>query len=829
MKVYPLLLATIINLGINHSLCVSQVRVSPDTSNITRTSNNNGIISVNGGRRVSSNVFHAFDELSLTNEQELIFNNPSSVQNIFSIISGSKSSSLNGGISTESPANLFLLNRNGIVFGDNFRLNIAGSFFASTADLITFDDGSVLSSNSIASNSLLPSGNPSLYTFSENSGEIIVNGDGHNLNFDPASSIALNAGLSASGIRVEPGSDIVLLGNGITFNGGIVTAPSGRINIASIEEGSVAFRGFSSDQGFQPLGYQSVREYSDISFDGRALVDASGSLGGLIGLNGENLAIEGGSHVLIQNQEGVGGGEISLDFQENILHRGISDQPTLGVGVSPLINTSGVISSSIFSNSADINIKSRNLSLLNAGVIFNSVSLTGNGGDINVDVNDSIEIRGDVLPDPQSAFSTILITNNGMANSGSIVVKANDISLSEHGTIQTNTFSSGSTGDISVIANDSVSIGTFSPISGLRTSIFSITFREGTSANVNLEARRLSAVDNGTVSSITIASGDSGDVNVDVSDTISLSGFRLNSDGIPESSGIGSIASTSTEEEVQRFGLPAIPSGNLGDTFVATKNLFIDDNAVITASNFGTGSTGDILVEADTIRINNSSIESLAINNNGGNLAVVSQLLDLRNSGRISVNSLGQGNGGNIAVNSDLLLLSSGGSIVANSADARGGNISISASGIFASPDSLVSASSDLGELFSGTIEFNTPNVDLLRAATTIEIPPEVPKIAVVCNSTGEAGELTVAGSAGQPIASNDYTESRLKFYEQGKVDGEPLIITDPVTGEDEKFERFVGWAINPDGKTLRLVSDPNEAIQFQGVKQACLKDSQAA
>ena len=75
----------------------------------------------------------------------MYFAHPANVERIFSRVTGDLPSDIFGTLGVNGGADLYLLNPNGIVFGPNARLDVGGSFVASTADSFVFDDGSVFS------------------------------------------------------------------------------------------------------------------------------------------------------------------------------------------------------------------------------------------------------------------------------------------------------------------------------------------------------------------------------------------------------------------------------------------------------------------------------------------------------------------------------------------------------------------------------------------------------------------------------------------------------------------------------------------------------------
>jgi filamentous hemagglutinin family protein len=568
---------------------------------------------IDGGARRGSNLFHSFSQFSISAGGSAFFNNAADVQNILTRVTGGSISNIDGLIRANGKANLFLLNPNGIVFGAGARLNIGGSFVASSADRFEFDNGFAFSASNPQAPLLLTVNVPIGLQYGSNSGSVQVQG---------------------ATLRVAPGQTLALLGGNVSINGGGLLAPDGRIELGGVAaQGSL---GLQANGASLSLSFSDAVGRADIFIDQQAELNVRGGNSGTIAINARNLNISGQSRVragiLIgarspQSQTGdielnataavqVTGGSIianNTGGQGNAGAVRINAQDFVSMDEASQVQ-SGVGSAGAVGNTGGIIINTGSLYLTN-GAALNSINGGGQGnpGNIIINARDTIVLDGPDDPAASVGSESYIRTSvqfGGEGNGGDINITTGSLYIRNASTLFSGLYGGkGNAGSININARDTITIdGGNRPNqnSGIRSNIF---FGEGNSGGINITTGSL-VVQNAGVLNTNVQSlegGSAGNININARDTVSIEG----------------VSSTGNASRV--LSNVSSQSGNGGDINITTRLLSVSNGALVSTQTRGQG--------------------------NGGNITLNTHTIDVVKGGQFITISSGNGKAGNITIN----------------------------------------------------------------------------------------------------------------------------------------------------------------------------------
>ncbi|WP_341531887.1 filamentous hemagglutinin N-terminal domain-containing protein (plasmid) [Nostoc sp. UHCC 0302] len=262
---------------------------------------------IEGGTVRGSNLFHSFRQFSIPTGGEAFFNNPTSIENIFTRVTGNSISNIDGLIRANGTANLFFLNPNGIFFGKNATLNIGGSFIATTANAIGFGNQGFFNVTLANSPGLLTI-DPSALLFNQ-----VKAGSIHSQSIAPAGLDP--AGYPTYGLRVANGNSLLLVGGDINIDGlEFRDPPTGNISpgVNGNRGGLKAFGGRVELGGLAGIGsiglevngkevnlsFPNDVALADVSLTNKAEVNVRAVSGGNITVNAHNIDMSGSSQLM---------------------------------------------------------------------------------------------------------------------------------------------------------------------------------------------------------------------------------------------------------------------------------------------------------------------------------------------------------------------------------------------------------------------------------------------------------------------------------------------------------------------------------------------------
>ncbi|MEO0948322.1 MAG: filamentous hemagglutinin N-terminal domain-containing protein [Cyanobacteria bacterium J06641_5] len=673
-------------------------QVVPDGSLSTTVDLSGSQINVRDGSISGANLFHSFQEFSIPTGSEVLFEHGTNIDRIVSRITGGNISTIDGLLRTTGTVDFILLNPNGINFGPNAQLQVGGDFLATSAESIEFADGTVFDAQDSTGSSLTVS-IPVGLQLGQQPGEILVQGPGGQLSIDPllgpiASPTVRNP--AQQGLAVASGQTIGLLGGSINLEGGVLLAEGGRIELGAVADSLVGL-----DPETFALDYGGVSSFGPIGLTQVSLADVSGAPSGDIQVQGQQLVLSDGSTLLAQHLIPPAGGsvlgEINIVTSDSVIVQGSNP-------IDPTIRSS--IASEVLTGpfGGDINVTTQQLTLADGGTIVarNFSATGGNGGNVDINAADSIEVSGvSLIPGVPTTLGTI---NFVAGDAGETSVDTGTLNLTGGGSILASTFGPGSGGELRVTATE-ISVSGAEMVGLQLPSILSVTtLGPGNAGDLIINTAQLNVLDGGRVDSSTVASGDAGNLIVTATDSILVDGTIPGSEetGLATSSFISASAIAVDPATQAMLGIEGPPTGGSGDLTITTPALIVSDGGLITANNV-------------------------------------------------------MGDGGDIVLTTESLVLLEDGTIQANAPMGQGGDVEIVVENLFALPGQIT-ASSEIG--LEGIVDVTTTSAAVIQKG--IDLPKEgviaaEQIVARACvSSSGEfASEFVVIGRGGLPAQPN--------------------------------------------------------------------------
>jgi filamentous hemagglutinin family protein len=770
------------------------------------------------GQRVVGNLFHSFGQFSIATGESATFNGSTGIANIIGRVTGGALASIDGQIASSiANANLYLVNPAGFLFGPNASLNVSGSFYASSANYVKLSDGSLFHASNPAA-SALTSAPPATFGFLGGNGALEVNGSRLVLTPNagqPPPTLGLAGGdvtVKNATLDVSEGASAVSGGGRISIRGGQIVLNNARVLAKTVNGNGQSIELSASGDivinGGEVVGVTTGKGNSaaigisgnNVTISGAALVDTScdpgctSGTGGALNVAAANrLAITGDVASVIPT------GVVSNSF-------GGGSTGTISLAAKSIeLNGAALVQSLSLAagNAAGVAIAAEQLSISQGAQVDVSSRSTGQAGTLQARVSGATTISGgridpgSLLPLPSGLFGNA----EASANGGTIALDTATLSVEAGGEISSSSRAgaTGRGGAIGISATGNIRIAG-RDANGKASVIAVNSFGAGDAGSITVAAPLLEIADGGLVQSQSQNIGNSSSITLNVGSLVLLNGGQVSADARALGAG-GSVIvkatggvyasglNTGLFAKTYAFGsggnivvnAATLDLSNQGGIFAGTDGLgaggsirittsngtALSSGATITSQSAFLGLAGNIALDAGRVlRMDGSSITARARQADGGNIAISARDLISLNRSQIATEvGTGFGSGGNITIDPTFLVLNAS-SIVANAFGGDGGNITIVAENFFKSPDSIVSASSQLGA--PGIIDISSPVVDVSGSLADLPVSylSAASLLANPCAArlAGKSSSLVVAGRGGVPYSADGYLPASVSF-----------------------------------------------------------------
>jgi filamentous hemagglutinin family protein len=819
MKINILWLWLISNLACELLIAIgnAHAQIIPDNTLPVNSSVATGcqVCTIAGGTEQGVNLYHSFQEFSVPTGGEAYFNNGLQIQNILTRVTGTTASNIDGLIRTNGNTNLFFLNPNGISFGANARLQIGGSFYATTANGFQFADGSEFSATNPSVPPLLTvSIVPGLQTTAIPQDSRLQNQG----NLNAGQDLILSADQLELQGQLSSGRDLLLrsvnqiVGSARYFAGGNfrieqVDSRLGDLSSASASviraNGDVAFNRYLGGS-LHILAGGNVTVTGDISISG---ADANGLVETVKLSNGDLLNIDGRTRRTLDIR--AANMTIGTINSRDDFRRGDFLNPNGLIFLSNQSATSGDIQVGRI-ESGDVVIDARGNIQSSGAFQFDEFLNQQNSGFINggfINAAGDVKLlagRSIIFNRPDQIVVNSISTNRRLSISLSNTIVG-------RGFIDTSPTASGNrngAGNVTLIAGDAIVLN--GPIA-IDTSTRDTLLGSGKGGDINIQARSLSLINGAQLKANTFGKGNAGNISIR-SESVQFAGTRdlsiiTNSGNILSSENIQNLVASGAFSQVQTGA-----GGNGGNIDMQTQTLQVANGAQISTVTNGQGYPGNVTINAtqsvefDGVgnnRVNNLSITNVSasfslentnalaifapsgafssvrrdaivdesVRNIKGSVTITTPVLRVTNGARLTSSLSGIGNAGDVTLNANSIFLQgagpnarvpgaiddfSGGISVLQQGVGTGGNININTQTLQVA-DGIVIAALTRGQGDAGRVTINATNSASFDRSFVIS--------EVQSQGIGQGGDVTIATGN---LALSNGTQFRASTSGQG-------------------------------------------------------------
>ncbi|MBD2017506.1 filamentous hemagglutinin N-terminal domain-containing protein [Microcoleus sp. FACHB-53] len=614
-----------------------------------------------GGTARGQNLFHSFVEFNVSADRGAYFFSPNAdIQNILARVTGNNPSRILGTIGTfgNSTPNLFLINPNGISFGEKASLDVGGSFVATTANAIRLGNTGLFSASEPQTSNLLAI-NPNAFFYNQlsNQGQIV--------NRSTATTTVL--GTPTIGLQVPDGRSLLLVGGDVRLEGGRLFALGGRIELGGVAQNGTLE--LTTNGNELRLGFPTDVARSDVLLTNEAEVNVRAGGGGSIAINARNVEVLGGSKV----RAGIASGLGSAESKAGDIEVNATGTTTIAGELSFLAN---VVQPEGVGKSGDINITTRSLFVKEGGYFNSSTQGQGDAGNVTINARDIVSFDG---TDPNGGTSRAVSTvaEGAVGNGGNINITTGSLFVTNGAELVAGTAGQGNAGSVRITATDTVRFdGGYAASSVAERAV-------GDGGDVEITTNSLEVTNGTQLSAGTIGQGNAGSVRIIATDTVRFD---------------GGYAFSSVE---------AGALGNGGDIQITTGSLSVTNGAQLIANTAGQGNAGSVRITAtDTVSFDgvaSNGLSSAAFSNaragalgDGGDIEITTNSLSVTNGALLSASTAGKGKAGSVRISATDTVSFDGGdafSLVRTGAVGNGGDIEITTGSLLVTNGAVLFAS----------------------------------------------------------------------------------------------------------------------------------------